>query len=128
MKGHRKMTAFVFVYMTAKDRRQALRIGRALVERELAACVNILGASRSIYRWQGKICDDREIAFIAKTRRSLLPKLTAAVRELHSYECPCIVALPVAGGSTGFLRWIAAQTTGYSSRRLPPSSPARTRK
>lgn len=104
------MAAYLWVYMTAKDAREAGKIGRALVERRLAACVNILGPIHSIYRWDGQLCDGREVAFIAKTRRTLLPKLTAAVKELHSYECPCIVALPVAGGSNDFLTWIGKET------------------
>lgn len=104
------MAAMVCVYMTAKDSREAAKIGRALVERRLAACVNILGPIRSIYRWDGKICDGREVAFIAKTRKPLLPKLTAAVKELHSYDTPCIVALPIAGGNNDFLKWLATST------------------
>ena len=104
------MAAMVWVYMTAKDEKEALVLSRALVERRLAACVNILGPIRSLYWWDGKVNDEREVAFLAKTRKALLPKLTSAVKELHSYECPCIVALPMAAGSADFLSWIAAQT------------------
>lgn len=111
------MNATVLVYMTAKDFRQAAKIAHALVKKSLVACVNILGPSRSIYRWKGKICDEREVAFIAKTRRGLLPKLVAAVKALHTYENPCIVALPITGGSREFLRWIESETRPVSPKR-----------
>jgi periplasmic divalent cation tolerance protein len=125
---------YILVYMTAKDGAQASRIGRKLVEERIAACVNILGGIRSIYQWKGRLSDEREVAFIAKTRGDLLDTLTARVRELHSYECPCIIALPVIAGNPEFLAWIGCETKSakcpqvQSSRRPPPSKPARKRK
>ena len=101
---------FVMVYLTAKNEKEALAIARALVEERLAACVNLLGKTRSIYRWQGRIADEREVAFMVKTRKTLLPALTARVKKLHSYECPCIVALPIVGGSDDFLEWLDQET------------------
>lgn len=103
------MSALV-VYMTAADADEAARIGGALVERRLAACVNILGPIRSLYWWDGKVNDDGETAFIAKTWDDRLDALTRTVRELHSYYEPCVVALPVAGGSATFIDWILGQT------------------
>lgn len=100
------------IYMTAADEDEAARIGRALVEARLAACVNIIPGMRSFYRWQGEVRDDREVVMIAKSRRTLVDALVARVKELHSYECPCVVALPIEGGNRDFLDWIAAETEG----------------
>lgn len=100
----------LIVYMTAADADEAARIGKALVDKRLAACVNILGPIRSLYRWDGEVQDDAEVAFIAKTTDARLDELTAEVNRLHSYDLPCVVALPLAGGSAAFLNWIAEQT------------------
>lgn len=99
-----------FVYVTAPDKAAACDIGRALVEARLAACANVLDGMTSVYRWQGRVQEDSEAVLIAKTREELVPALTAKVRALHSYECPCIVALPVVGGSQAFIDWIEAET------------------
>ncbi len=103
--------SFQFVYITTANMEEARRIGRALVEARLAACVNILAGMTSIYWWEGEIQDGRETVLIAKTRAHLLDTLTDKVKELHGYDCPCIVALPIAGGNPEFLEWIAAETT-----------------
>ncbi len=100
------------VYITAADRAQALAIGRALVEARLAACANILPGITSIYRWEGAVQQDDEVALVAKTRSDLVEALVAKVRELHTYSCPCIVALPIVAGNPAFLEWIAAETLG----------------
>jgi len=98
------------VYMTAGTIDEARAIAADLVERRLAACVNLVPEIRSIYRWQGEIADDAEVAMFAKTRADLVDALIARVKVLHSYDCPCIVALPIAAGNTDFLDWIAAET------------------
>jgi len=100
------MTGFVFVYMTAGSEDEAARIGRALVEEKLAACVNILPGMKSIFRFEGKIDEASEAVLIAKTRADLFEKLEARVKNLHSYSCPCIVAFPLQKGSPAFLAWI----------------------
>lgn len=100
----------LFVYMTASDAQEAGRIGKMLVRRHLAACVNVLGEIRSFYRWNGEVQDDPEVAFIAKTEDDRLEALTQAVREAHSYDEPCIVAMPMVGGSVPFLNWIHDET------------------
>lgn len=100
----------MLVYMTASDRAEAVRIGKALVRERLAACVNVLGPIASVYRWKGRVERAREVAFIAKTRRSLVTKLTARVKALHSYETPCVVAVRIAGGHRAYLAWVAAET------------------
>jgi periplasmic divalent cation tolerance protein len=98
-------------YMTAGSRDEALRIARALVEERLAACCNLIEGMTSIYRWQDEIQEDAEVVVIAKTRAELVERLTARVQALHSYDVPCVVALPIGGGNPAFLDWIAAETT-----------------
>ena len=100
-----------FCYVTAGSRDEAMAIGRALVEERLAACANLIEGMTSVYRWRDTIQEDREVVLIAKTRRELVDRLTVRVRELHSYETPCVVALPLQGGNPAFLDWIVAETT-----------------
>jgi len=96
-----------FIYMTAGSRDEAGKIGKELVTSKLAACVNILDNMNSLYMWQGKVQDDSEIVLIAKTTEDRVPQLVEKVKSLHSYECPCIVSIPVSGGNQAFLDWIA---------------------
>lgn len=98
------------VYMTAGDTDEALRIGRALVGERLAACVNILGGITSVYEWDGRVEEGGEVAFIAKTTEERVAALTDRVKALHSYDCPCVVALPIDAGNPAFLDWIDTQT------------------
>jgi periplasmic divalent cation tolerance protein len=99
-----------FVYMTAGSMEEARKIGNALVISRLAACVNILDNMNSIYMWQEKVQDDREIVMIAKTTEARVPALVEKVKSLHSYDCPCIVSIPISGGNQAFLDWIAEET------------------
>ena len=105
------MTA-CFVYITAGDEDEARMLGRALIEARLAASVNIIPQVRSLFRWRGEQKDVGEAVVIAKTRDSLVEAVVAKVKELHSYECPCIVALPIAAGNPDYLDWIEAETGG----------------
>ena len=98
------------VYITAANANEAVAIGRDLVERQLAACANVHSPVVSIYRWRGVIQQDNEVVLIAKTRRDLVDNLSARVTEIHSYECPCVVAIPIAGGYAPFLEWISAES------------------
>jgi periplasmic divalent cation tolerance protein len=98
------------VYMTASSAAEAGRIGRALVEERLAACVNVLSGIRSIYRWQGAVEEAEEVAMIAKTTADRFASLERRVRELHSYDVPCVVAWPHSAGHKPFLDWIRAET------------------
>ncbi|OLN28653.1 Periplasmic divalent cation tolerance protein cutA [Desulfovibrio sp. DV] len=102
--------AVVFAYITTESVEQAEQIGRALVAERLAACANILPGMRSIYRWKGAVETAEETVLIAKTRDTLATALAERVRELHSYEVPCIVTLPITGGLPDFLRWIDDET------------------
>jgi len=101
-----------FCYITAGSREEALAIGSALVEERLAACANVIAGMTSVYRWQGAIEQDDEVVLIAKTRADLVERLTGRVAALHSYDCPCVVALPITGGNPVFLDWILSETEG----------------
>ena len=98
-----------FIYMTAGSKDEARKIGQDLVAAGLAACVNILDNMNSIYMWQGEIQDDSEVVIIAKTTEDRVPALVEKVKALHSYDCPCIVAIPVSGGNQAFLDWVTAE-------------------
>ena len=87
---------------------QARAIAEAVVERELAACVNIVAQVQSVYRWKGAVEHDDEALLVMKTTRAALPALEAALGELHPYETFELVALDVAGGSAAYLAWIGA--------------------
>jgi periplasmic divalent cation tolerance protein len=91
---------------------EADRIADALVGERLAACVNILGTVRSVYRWQGAVERADEIAMIAKTTEALFERLAARVRALDSYDTPATVAWPIVAGDAAYLDWIAAETGG----------------
>lgn len=96
------------MFVTCGSRREALRIGRALVEQRLAACVNILQSRvDSIYRWKGKMETAREVLLIIKTSQSRFESVRRAVDRLHSYDVPEIIALPMVKGSAPYLRWIS---------------------
>jgi periplasmic divalent cation tolerance protein len=104
------MTDCVVVFVTAPNEEEAVKMSKDIVEARLAACANIVGSVRSIYRWEGKVQDDAEVLVVLKTRRSLFPQLQTRVKELHSYSVPEVIALPVVGGSEEYLRWIAEET------------------
>jgi periplasmic divalent cation tolerance protein len=109
--GLSKMVRAVSVYIVAADLAEADRIAEALIVERLAACVNILGGIRSVYRWQGAVERGDEIAMIAKTMENLFEPLAARVRALHSYDTPAIVAWPIIAGDAAYLDWIAAETS-----------------
>ena len=102
------MTAIV--YITTKDREQALAIGRSLVTERLAACVNVLAGMTSVYEWKDQLCEESEAVLLAKTRRELVESVIDRVKQLHSYECPCVVSWDIAQGNPAFLSWIEQQT------------------
>lgn len=98
------------VYMTFPDLDSAASVARHLVDERLAACVNLLPRGLSVYRWEGQVSTEEEVVAFAKTTADRLDALIARVKELHSYELPCIVALPVAGGLPEFLTWVVEET------------------
>ena len=99
-----------WVYMTVGSFEEAKSIGQILVGQNLAACVNLLENMTSIYNWEDKIEESQEVIMIAKTRKTLMPKLIETVNSLHSYDCPCILQLPIQAGNPNFLSWIKSQT------------------
>jgi periplasmic divalent cation tolerance protein len=101
---------FVVVLVTAGAADEAARIGRSMVEERLAACANVVGPIRSIYRWQGAVEEAEEHLLLLKARAADVPALEARVRALHSYEVPEVLALPVRGGSAAYLAWLAEST------------------
>lgn len=102
----------VLVYMTAETPEEARRIAAALVDERLAACVNILPPITAVFRWGGRVQTGGETAFIAKTTSGRFAALEKRVVELHSYEVPCVVALPVSDGHTPFLQWVGEEVSG----------------
>lgn len=98
------------VYVTASSRDEAIKISRTVVEERLAACANVFQPITSIYWWEGKLQEEGETSFFLKTRDDLVEVLTRRVKALHSYTCPCVVALPVAAGNAAFLSWIENET------------------
>lgn len=100
----------IIVLITASDEEEALKIARAIVEEKLAGCVNIIKDIRSIYSWQGKIEDEKEVLMVAKTQKTLFDSLMKRVKELHSYTVPEIIALPIIHGSEDYLKWLKEVT------------------
>ena len=106
------MERAVFVYTTYPSIVEAEKAGRALLERALAACVNILPGMVSLYRWQGAIERGEEAVMIIKTRAALADAVREAVKATHSYTTPAILVLPIEGGDQTYLGWIIAETEG----------------
>ena len=100
----------VLVYTTYPSLVEAERIGRAVLERRLAACVNILPGMISHYWWQGAIERGEEVVMIIKTRASLAEEVRGTVKEMHSYTTPAILVLPIEGGEPAYLAWLMKET------------------
>lgn len=99
--------SFVQITTTAGGREEADRIATTLVDRRLAGCVQIIGPIRSVYRWQGRIEHAEEWLCQIKTTREQYAAVEAAIREIHSYDCPEIIATPIVAGSEAYLQWLA---------------------
>jgi periplasmic divalent cation tolerance protein len=111
------------ILTTTGTEEQALSIARALVSERLAACVNIIGPVRSVYRWRDAIEDDREFLLLIKTRATLYMKVERRVRELHTYEVPEVLAMSLDRGSPPYIKWLLESTGGQRA-----TSKSRTRK
>jgi periplasmic divalent cation tolerance protein len=101
----------IVVFVTAASEEEAARIGRSVVEAGLAACANVIPRVRSIFRWEGKVSEEQESLMLLKTRGTLFPELVTAIKKLHSYEVPEIIALPIGQGSADYLQWIRDVTS-----------------
>ncbi|HNX53246.1 MAG TPA: divalent-cation tolerance protein CutA [Pontiellaceae bacterium] len=98
------------IYVTAPSRKEAERLAETVVTERLAACANILDGVTSIFHWEGNLCRENEAVLFLKTEEDRTEALIARIRQLHSYECPCITVLPVEGGSPDFLQWVKEET------------------
>lgn len=104
------MNKFLFAFTTAPDDGTAQKIAKKLVEERLAACVTVSAPSQSYYWWQSKISEEREHILFIKTKASLFSKLEKKIQEIHPYEIPEIIAIPILKGSAKYLNWIAKET------------------
>jgi periplasmic divalent cation tolerance protein len=105
------MPDYIVILVTAGSETEAETIAKTLVEERLAACVNIINPIRSLYRWEGKIADDREWLLIIKTQAARFATVEARVKALHSYQVPEVIALPILAGAEGYLRWLQGETS-----------------
>lgn len=103
------MSEALMVFCTCEDRAQARNIAGKLVEERLAACVNIIAGVHSVYRWEGNVSEAEEAQLLIKTVRDRYPALQKRITELHSYDTPEIIAVPIAEGSEKYLRWLEEQ-------------------
>ncbi|MCX5872422.1 MAG: divalent-cation tolerance protein CutA [Deltaproteobacteria bacterium] len=104
------MESYIICLVTLDTYENAVKIASILVEEKIAACANIVSPIRSIYRWQGKICDENEILMMMKTRHSLFERLKNRVKELHPYDVPEIISVKISEGLSEYLRWINDST------------------
>lgn len=126
MSGQAPAAAVWLVVTTLPDEATARVVARALVERRLAACVNVQAPAWSVYRWQGELASADEVALVAKVTAAGYPALEAGLRALHPYELPEIVAVPVVAGLPGYLAWVAAELESVANAaeqagNMPPT-------
>ena len=100
------MTDKIVVLTTCASDEEAARIARSLVEKRLAACINVLPAVRSFYRWKGAIEDEQESLLVIKSSRALFDQLRVEIEKLHSYQVPEVIVVPIVDGSEGYLEWL----------------------
>lgn len=101
----------LIVLTNLPDRASAVKLAETLVDKRLAACVNVLGEATSVYRWQGRVATEAEVPVLIKTREALYGEVAAAIVAAHPYELPEIVAVPVVRGLPEYLEWVVAETT-----------------
>jgi periplasmic divalent cation tolerance protein len=103
----------ILLYITCNDAHQANTIAHSIISEQLAACANVFPEMQSIYLWDGKINSSTETVLILKTSDHLRHRCQDRVRQLHSYQVPCVLEIPISGGNNEYIRWLVAQT-------LPP--------
>lgn len=106
------MKKLILVLTTVPKKEKGREIAQKLVQERLAACVTVCPAARSLYQWKGRIIDDREYLLLIKTKAILYPKLEKRIQELHPYQVPEILALPILKCSVDYLRWVEDETQG----------------
>ena len=104
------MSELIVVFVACGSEEEALKIANALIEEHLAACTNLVSPIRSIYRWEGKIWDEKECLLIIKTQKQRFEELEKKVKSLHSYSVPEIISLPIVEGSSSYLNWLVEMT------------------
>ncbi|MFH1228516.1 MAG: divalent-cation tolerance protein CutA [Planctomycetota bacterium] len=97
---------YAVVFVTVPNMKAARGIAKSLVQSKLAACVNIIPVIESLYRWKGKLCEDKELLLIIKTKKAVFGKLADKIRSIHPYEVPEIISLPITAGDKPYLRWL----------------------
>ena len=105
-RGYFQMKKYILVLITASSLQEGERIGSSLVEEGLAACCNIIPEIKSIFKWKGKICKEKEVLLLVKSKKALFKKLQERVKKLHSYEVPEIIAIPIEAGLKDYLKWV----------------------
>jgi periplasmic divalent cation tolerance protein len=110
------VTDKVVILVTAASKKECRKIAKHLVESKLAACVNITQHVESIYRWEGKISNDREHLLFIKSTRALFPEIKTAISRLHSYHTPEIICLPIIEGSRNYLQWVGDSVRPASAK------------
>lgn len=103
------MTEALIAFTSFADEESAARVARVLLEERLVACANLLPGARSLYRWEGKLADEREVVVLLKTRKQDWTALLSRLHELHPYETPELVAVRVAAGAPKYMAWLEAQ-------------------
>ena len=104
-----KQQSYIVVFITTKDAEEAEKIGKTLVKRRQAACVNIIPEVSSHFWWKDKLDSSKECLLVVKTRDSLLPDIIKSVKKIHSYSVPEIIALPIVGGNPDYMDWIDSE-------------------
>lgn len=97
------------IYITAQNYSEAKKISTLLIKERYVACVNIIKSVDSIYRWKGKIINTKESVVIAKTDKKRIPEVIKKIKLIHSYDCPCVVTVPIANGNNDFLKWVKSE-------------------
>ena len=114
----------IVVFVTTKNKTEAKKIAKKLLRDKLAACVNIINPIESLYRWQGKVCNDKEALMIIKTRKTLFPKLSKTIKSIHSYKVCEIISLPIVAGVKDYLSWINDSTVKKVSSPVSTNTPS----
>ena len=111
MEKEEQQSDYVTVYVTAESEDVAVHMATAAVKQRLIACANVCPGSRSIYEYEGIIQLEKEVVLFMKTARRRVPELISMIKEMHSYQVPCITVLPITDGNPDYLEWVEGQTT-----------------
>lgn len=101
---------FIVIYCTVPNKKEGKEIAKALVEKKLAACVNIVEKMESVFSWDGEICEEHEALMIIKTRKELFERIRIRIQDMHSYNVPEIIAMPIVEADETYLKWIEHET------------------